>query len=444
MIKIKNDTSQSILRIFSKVKGKLGRFLQENENIEEVIQSTVSEIKKVSFCKATNVLNPRLNLIVPSIEKEHAYGGISTALALFRELSEYFEKSRIIVIDFEVSEDSLKRYPKYSLVDSSSDSDAAHQIVSMASSETNLEVSQLFSKLAISETDAFIATIWYSAYMSKEIRAWQRVTYSSLPKSFAYLIQDYEPGFYPWSSQYLLAKSTYRYSTKTLAIFNTSILQDYFHKNSIKFFREYAFEPIMNSILERERLRFFNQKKQKIIVIYGRPNTKRNAFCLIVDSLRHWHKIDPHSENWKIISAGESHQEIKIGKSLSIQSVGKLSVEEYAMLLGKAAIGISFMVSPHPSYPPLEMAHYGMKVITNMYESKDLSVMHSNILALDDVRCENVARKLSEMCRQIEENSLCGWGGKSYLSGYLSQGSQFPFIRELATELSQVEERKRT
>lgn len=35
--------------------------------------------------------------------------------------------------------------------------------------------------------------------------------------------------------------------------------------------------------------------------------------------------------------------------------------------------GISLMSSPHPSYPPLEMSVFGIKVITNNYSNKDLS-----------------------------------------------------------------------
>ena len=36
----------------------------------------------------------------------------------------------------------------------------------------------------------------------------------------------------------------------------------------------------------------------------------------------------------------------------------------------RASIGISLMESPHPSYPPIEMALFGVNVITNIYESK--------------------------------------------------------------------------
>ena len=41
------------------------------------------------------------------------------------------------------------------------------------------------------------------------------------------------------------------------------------------------------------------------------------------------------------------------------------------------------MLSPHPSYPPLEMAVAGCIAITNSYETKNLSARSSNIISLD-------------------------------------------------------------
>ena len=40
------------------------------------------------------------------------------------------------------------------------------------------------------------------------------------------------------------------------------------------------------------------------------------------------------------------------------------------------------MISPHPSYPPLDMAHLGMLVATNRFGAKDLSTWHQNIHSL--------------------------------------------------------------
>ena len=38
---------------------------------------------------------------------------------------------------------------------------------------------------------------------------WQATTFGQVPERWAYVIQDYEPGFYPMSAQSELARATY-------------------------------------------------------------------------------------------------------------------------------------------------------------------------------------------------------------------------------------------
>ena len=63
-------------------------------------------------------------------------------------------------------------------------------------------------------------------------------------KPVVYFIQDYEPGFYPWSSRYLMADSTYRSELPMIAIFNSKLLYDFFKSNGYKFEQEYYFDPV--------------------------------------------------------------------------------------------------------------------------------------------------------------------------------------------------------
>ena len=56
------------------------------------------------------------------------------------------------------------------------------------------------------------------------------------------------------------------------------------------------------------------------------------------------------------------------------------------------------MVSPHPSYPPLEMATFGVKVITNTFSNKDLKDFSPNIISLDTVNPVTISNRLSNIC----------------------------------------------
>jgi hypothetical protein len=92
------------------------------------------------------------------------------------------------------------------------------------------------------------------------------------------------------------------------------------------------------------------------------------------------------------------------------------------------------MVSPHPSYPPLEMAHFGMKVITNRFGNKDLSKLHDNIISLDELTPISIADKLANECLKFEEDPTIGLVGRTRIEDYLTDGDLFPFVDDLLTK----------
>lgn len=86
-------------------------------------------------------------------------------------------------------------------------------------------------------------------------------------------------------------------------------------------------------------------EKKKKILIYGRPSVARNAFALIVESLRIWVWTQPNADQWEVISAGEHHSDVEIGNGVVIKSKGKMSLEDYANELKESALGVSLMIS---------------------------------------------------------------------------------------------------
>jgi hypothetical protein len=61
-----------------------------------------------------------------------------------------------------------------------------------------------------------------------------------------------------------------------------------------------------------------------------------------------------------------------------------LSWHDYAALIRHVDVGLSLMSSPHPSYPPLDLAACGAVAVTNRFRFKaDLDRYSSNILCAD-------------------------------------------------------------
>lgn len=332
---------------------------------------------------------PRLNLIIPALSSDSIFGGIRTALDLFDELRKGYRNARIIITDqqaFGVKDNAAFASWEIRKLDDPK--------------EGGLEVvvagDRWKKTLAVSTGDRFIATAWWTALIAESIQKEQRVRYGAGdPYRYIYLIQDFEPGFYPWSSRYVLAEGTYRQQENMVAVFNSAMLRDYFCREGYRFPREYVLEPRLNARLRECGAEMTVARKRQILV-YGRPSVERNAFALIVMGLREWVSRNPES-GWVFLSVGEGHEDIILGHGNILRSLGKLSLEEYARCLLESTIGISLMISPHPSYPPLEMAAFGVHVITNGFKGKDLSRLSSRIHSVDSLDAGSLAGEIDAL-----------------------------------------------
>lgn len=370
--------------------------LREKTNVTALSNSfTIPEITPLTP-HLTNYSGRRLNLLIPSIQRGHIYGGIATALSLFEKLAQIVPQSRIIITDAPAIDYDEERFCKYTFEPANPDT-APKSILPMHD--------RYGKSFDVGPGDIFIATGWWTAYTLQAILTWQRDVYRLKDSFFIYFIQDYEPGFYPWSSRYVLAESTYRSEFSTFAIFNTKLLKNYFDSQGYTFWRSQYFDPVVNDKL-KEGISVSIHTKRSLpfqILIYGRPSVDRNCFELIVQALKIWRYTFPNIEQWQVVSAGEAHPDVDLGGGYIMKSVGKLSLEGYMNLLIESSVGLSLMVSPHPSYPPLEMALYGMEVITNSFGPKDLSTKTSNITSLQIPTPEKIAAEIRNACSRVEQ-----------------------------------------
>lgn len=371
----------------------------------------IPEIGEYHF-KKVEIPEKRLNIIVPTVNPEFVFGGISTAIKLFDELAEASGYAkRIITSDSDISRKAKKIYEdRYDIVAADTEEFTKNQLVSYCDRKN--------SKISVSENDIFVFTSWWSAYCIQEAYKNPRLCAGLVPNKFVYLVQDYEPGFYAWSTKYILADATYKCKFPQIAIYNSHWLQDFFKLHGYEFAHEFCFEPILNRKL-KEHLDEVGDTlhKRKQILVYGRPSVDRNAFELIVETLRQWVELQEDAQEWTLLSAGESHQDVYIGKGKLLESVGKMSLEEYAGILETSYAGISLMVSPHPSYPPLEMAAFGVKVITNGYDNKDLNVFSSNMTSIDTPSASDIANRLYEICSGYQESVPNDFDNEQYENG---------------------------
>src|SRR5262249_17920914 len=137
----------------------------------------------------------------------------------------------------------------------------------------------------------------------------------------------------------------------------------------------------------------------------------------------------------KFLAIGEGSPE-KIPGS-HIERLGRLSLEQYGKLMSRSAVGLSLMVSPHPSYPPLEMAAAGMLVLANTHEDKDLSQLHDNVVSWRSARISDAVDQLDALCRTFDQDNDVGWRGRRKVDWFFTPTDNLHEIaRALAKSLT--------
>lgn len=331
---------------------------------------------------------PRYTIILPSVRKSKVFGGINTALKFFNGLIAEADgkiDGRIVVMSSEKYSDDLTIN-----MNGFTKSDVGKSLIFLADTK----------KISVRENEIFIFTTCGSAYVFHDLFKWQRKHYKKEEKKAIYFIQDFEPGFAAWSAWYALADSTYRNDAENiLAVFNSKELYDYFKFNKYHFAHELYFYPSLNETLKKILIENTGdyRKRKKQIIFYGRPNEQRNAYEIVRYTLAKWSESYKGASEWEIFSLGAPGTDVKLKNNVIINK-GKLTLEEYAKYMQEAYIGISLMISPHPSYPPLEMSTYGVKTITNSFANKNLTGFNDNLYCCDQCTPESLLELLSKLC----------------------------------------------
>jgi hypothetical protein len=332
----------------------------------------------------------RLNVVLPHVDAHGAFGGISTAVELARLLAEGYASVRLV---------SQMPLPKSGRMFAPiKPGDGQNEVVSLTGGE-----------LACHGREIFLCTHW-STVGTWQAYDWAMGQVGLRAPDFYYLIQDFEPDFLPEGEKRLRALGSYGHGDRCTAVINSHELARHFRRSGYRFSRTHAFAPSLNpelrAFLDERRWRLTKPEPAPLVVlVYGRPLSPRNRFQNAVEGLALFTEALPESErdHYAFFSVGQQHQDIMLCPGAVLKSLGKLSLGSYASLLEQSHVGLSLMASPHPSYPPLEMALFGLKTVTNRYGSKDLSRSHHGIVSIDLVDARAVVNGVAEACRRVRE-----------------------------------------
>lgn len=356
---------------------------------------------------------PRLNVIAPNLSASRAFGGLATQIGLPLEVFKNYLADKGWLI----------RFISYASAPAEDDNIVSEYVNRLGVEAKNVSFHYVgggSNKVPVARHDLFLGSLWYNLPSALPLMQFQHKNFDTPRRPYISLVQDYEAGFHPWSSAYMMTLSAYDSDWPKRIVFNSSELASFYKVQGHKFEQSVTFEPVLNARLRDALLKPNPPPKERQIIVYGRPDSRRNCFYLARKSLEIWSREYPNAAAWRVLSVGDQHDPFTLSGGATLEVVGKLTLAEYADQLHRSAVGLSLMASPHPSYPPLEMAHFGALTVCNNFQCKDMAAWHENMMPTLLMDPHHLAQRLIEACARFDVDAATGLEGKTLKSHYLS------------------------
>jgi GT2 family glycosyltransferase len=309
-----------------------------------------------------------VNWFLPDIDSPF-YGGINTALRIADNLARVHGVSNRFVV-WGQPPDHFFRSALAAGFPSLADSEIAFYDESMDLS-------------AVPPADAGIATLWTTAYA---------LAHSPGIRRKFYLVQDFEPMFYPAGTQYALAEESYRLGL--YGICNTENLKKVYEDEYGG--RARSFTPAVDPAVFHAEDRPARRPGAPVTVFcYARPGHWRNCWELASGALTELKRR--MGDGVQIVTAGARATGDPADDAM--EHLGLLDYRATGDLYRRSDVGLALTVSRHPSYLPLELMACGVPVVAfdNPWGHWLLEDEENSLLSRRTV--DSLADQLERLCR---------------------------------------------
>lgn len=310
-----------------------------------------------------------LTVITDSLSAGSLFGGVGTSMILATMLARRLEASLRVVTRVERPEPSNFRTVMH-----------AHGVEWDANVEFSFAPLEPGGwALSYRANEVFLTTSWWSTWSALR---------SVDPRRIVYLLQEDERRFYPAGDEQLACSDVLADPRIRFAV-NTSMLRDYLVSEGFGNIAEHgtSFEPAFpDGIFHHEEGK---AGKRRAFFFYARPNNPRNLFLLGLEAVNEAIEqglLTP--DEWEVHFVGSGGvPPIALARGVVPRIHENLPWPDYAALIRRIDVGLSLMSTPHPSYPPLDLAACGAVAVTNRSGPKEnLDAFSRNIICVDPNR----------------------------------------------------------
>ena len=222
--------------------------------------------------------------------------------------------------------------------------------------------------------DLFLTTSWWTTWATR----------LSVPRArIAYLLQEDERMFYPFGDDHLRCTETLR-DPDLLYIVNSEGLLQFLQADGLApkgtalepSFPYTTYHPPAKPPATDAKRRFF---------YYARPMNPRNLYWRGLEALSgaiEAGTLDPNV--WDFYFAGKAAHDVRLPGGVRPRLLESMPWADYAAEIRQMDLGLSLMYTPHPSYPPLDLAACGAVVVTSRFGPKQsLDRYCSNIICAE-------------------------------------------------------------
>jgi Methyltransferase domain len=295
---------------------------------------------------------PTLTIVTDSVEAFQLFGGVETSLVVGAIAARAMNgRLRIVTMDSAPDPGALGEILHAHKVDFEGPVDFVHM------------PRRGDRPLPIGAKDTILTTSWWST---------RAVLGSVDPRQVLYFLQEDERMFYPHGDIRLLCSETIsRLDLRTIV--NTRLLFDHLADcaDPLPGLRERGcwFDPAFPAIARSAAPDAGEGKKN--FLFYARPNHPWNLYWRgleVIDKVIRDGVLSP--AEWNIHFVGADLLDMQLPGGVRPKVWGKLPWAKYGELLSEMDLGLSLMDTPHPSYPPLDLAAAGAVVVTNTHGPK--------------------------------------------------------------------------
>lgn len=239
------------------------------------------------------------------------------------------------------------------------------------------------SRIDVHPDELFVTTSWWTTHSTRQ---------SIADDQILYILQEDERMFYPFGDDYLACSETIC-DPRIRRVINSQLLHQHLMSTGVIDERTPFFEPSFP-----KRIYFSEpapKSEKRNFFFYARPHNVRNLYnrgVEVIETAVERGILDP--KKWNIHFVGKDLTPLRLAGGIEPILLQNLPWEDYAAYVRSVDLALTLMYTPHPSYPPLDVAACGGVAVTNSFGVKTDLRRYSRSIICTDSEVESLVEGL--------------------------------------------------